>query len=116
MKQQLLTRKTLPSYATGELETRFNDLLVKLCKDCIERPGIDKARTLTLKVTLHPKKKDDGTADDVIVAIGLETRGPGFPMSPYLMRATANGGLRFQPESPMDPDQPGLDFGEGGGD
>jgi len=64
MKQTLLTLKTLPSYATGDLTKRFDELLAKQVKDCIERPGLDKIRTLTLKVTLRPKKKDDGSCDD----------------------------------------------------
>lgn len=114
MKQTLLTLKTLPSYATGDLTKRFDELLAKQVKDCIERPGLDKIRTLTLKVTLRPKKKDDGSCDDCWVEIDLGIKGPGFPMPSYLMSATNNGGLRFVPDNPSAPDQTTLDFeGEG---
>jgi hypothetical protein len=112
MKQQLLCLKTLPSYAAGDLTKRFDELLAKQVKDCIDRPGIEKARTLTLKITLRPKKKQDGSADDVYVDVDLATKGPGYPLQCYLMTATNNGGLRFQPDNPMSPDQSTLDFGD----
>lgn len=88
----------------GELENDFNDQLRRLVADCMDRPGIDKNRTLKLEIQLSPDKKSDGTCDDVFVECFTSSKMPSRPVRPYRMSATKNGGLKFSPSSPLNTD------------
>jgi hypothetical protein len=96
----------------GELATDFDEEVARLAKDCIARPSVGKVRELKLLIRFVPHTKQDGTCDDVHVDCQVVTRTPAKQRQPYLMRATVNGGLKFQPDSPLNPDQGSLGLEE----
>lgn len=103
-KMELFTIRELHLIDSGELEKDFNDQLKALVNDCVNRPGIEKDRTLKLELILSPAKKSDGTCEDVFVLCRTSSKMPSRPVAPYRMAATKNGALKFQPDSPLDPE------------
>lgn len=85
MSQQILTLATLGALDDGHLASDFDAQLRALVQDCINRP-------------------------DVIVECLTSSKAPNRPITAYRMQTTANGGLRFQPDSPGSPDQNSLPF------
>ena len=106
----LFSLKNLSQLAGGDIERDFNQAMASIVRDCFERPSIEKRREIRLLVLFTPVQKNDGTCDDVNVSIQLAAKHPCQSYEPYVMRATVNGGLRYQPESPENPEQPGLGF------
>lgn len=49
-----------------------------------------------------------GDPDDVVVDTTLQSKGPARVIPAYRMQSTANNGLKFQPGSPLEPDQGDL--------
>ena len=107
---QLLTLSTIHVLDDGELAKDFNEQLQALVKDCVSRPGIDKARELRLTVKIKPAALANGQCDDVFVECFTTSKQPNRPIEIYRMRTTANGGAKFQPDSPLSPDQKDLGF------
>lgn len=112
MKLQLFNLKTLHQLGDGVLEQDFEATLAGLVKDCLARPGISKKRQVSIVVDVLPKPNQDGTVDDVIVAVQVASKSPARVVQPYVMRATVHGGLKYHPGSPANPDQNTLGFGE----
>jgi len=110
MKPQLFTLKNLHLLGDGDLERDFEVTLASLVKDCTARPSIEKLREVKLVVQLKPKVNQDGTCDDVIVSVQVASKALAKQVSPYVMRATVNGGLKYSPDSPTNPDQASLDY------
>lgn len=108
MQQQLFTLKTLHQLGDGNLEADFEATLQGLVKDCLARPSLDKTRQVKIVIDIQPKLKQDGTCDDVIVDVQVASKAPARIIPPYVMRATVNGGLKYQPDSPDNPDQSSL--------
>ena len=104
---QVFSIRALHAIDEGELEKDFDQQLRMLVADCLERPGIDKARKLILEIELKPDQKSNGTCDDVFVECSTHSKCPNRPVRPYRMAANVKGGLRFQPDQPLgaEPDQ-----------
>lgn len=109
-KLELFTLKTIHKLSEGELEQAFDEQLKAFVQDAIKRPQIEKVRKLTLTVEIRPAAKTDGTCDDVFVDCYTASKCPTRPVQTYRMRSTVNGGLKFQPDAPLEPDQGTLDF------
>ncbi len=86
-------------------------MLAALVKDCTSRPSIKKTRRLTLTIDVEPLINQDGTCDDVSVDVEVGAKAPAKLVPTHRMRTTANGGLRYSPESPTNPDQKTI-FGD----
>lgn len=106
--QQVFTLATIHHLEAGEFGQEWTDELKALVKDCLAKPAVKKPRELTLKVQIVPKLRDDGTCDDVHVSVSYSSKRPTRPIQTYVMRTTVQGGLKFQPTNPADPDNPGL--------
>ena len=107
---RLFTLKTMHQFADGDLDRDFMEAMAAAAKDCTNRSAIEKARTVSLVVKMLPKRNQDGTCDDVLVHVQVVAKQPAKQMDLFQMRTTANGGLKYQPDSPLNPDQPGLGF------
>lgn len=79
--------------------------------DCKARPGLRAARAVEVKIVCKPSEQDP---DDVIVETQVRAKLPNRTAELYKMQSTTNDGLKFEPESPMSPDQQSLDFDEEG--
>lgn len=110
MTQKLFSLKTLHELGDGALEQDFDAVLQAVVKDCLARPTIDRAREVKLVVQVKPKPGQDGVCDDVEVNVQVASKAPAKVVPPYRMRATVNGGLRYAPGSPDNPDQSSLPF------
>jgi hypothetical protein len=106
----LLTLKTLDQIGEGNLDADFAQTLQGLVRDCMARPAIKKTREVSIVFKLTPIQKNDGTCDDVTVVVQVASKAPAKIIEPYQMRATINGGLKFAPDSPGNPDQGTLDM------
>jgi hypothetical protein len=83
---QQLKLETLPELKGGQLRDDFNRLLANIISDCNQRPGINKPRTLTLKLKLTPvggtMGLDSVNVEDTVV---------------YTMPGFAHGASNMQP-------------------
>jgi hypothetical protein len=93
----------------GHLAEDFDALLTQAVRDCKERPAMAKPREIKLTVRVIPSKQ---SADDVEVHSVVTGKTPAREALPYLMQTTINNGLKFAPNSPMEPDQGELPFDE----
>ncbi len=109
---KLLNLKSLPELGDGDLERDFEAALALLVKDCLARPSIKKKRQVSIVIDIEPQTKQDGTCDDVNVDVQVASKSPAKIVPTHTMRTTANGGLRYNPASPGNPDQKTLDFDE----
>lgn len=109
---QLFNLKTLHLLGAGDLERDFEATLASLVKDCTARPSVGKKRQVSLVVDMTPKVNADGSCDDVVVSVQVVSKAPAKMVDPYVMRATVNGGLKYQPDSPGNPAQESLGFEE----
>lgn len=110
----LFTLSTLPSLDDGNLANDFDATLASLVKDCLARPGVKKRRQVSIVIDIDPVPNADGSCDDVEVNVQVTSKAPAKLVRPYRMRATQKGGLKYSPDSPDNPDQQALDFGEAG--
>lgn len=91
----------------GDVRDDFDQALADLIADCINRPGIDEARELTLKLKLSPNAGSAG-CESVDVEAHVGSKKPGYAaktanMSPRSMRGAAGPMLVFDAAY-----QPGL--------
>ena len=91
-----------------KLEEAFRAELAAAVADCRARPAINKPRKVVIELQIKPDKSD---FDDVIIDHRVRGKVPELLIDPYKMQATQRG-LQFQPDSPMNPDQNSLDFGD----
>jgi len=89
-------------HKVGHLAEDFDGLLLQAVQDCRARPGMQKPREIKVTVRVMPDKQDP---EDVIVTSQVTSKSPAREASPYKMQSTHNGGLKFAPSSPMEPDQ-----------
>ena len=98
-KAYVFTLKTIDKI--DALNQSFDELLKTCVRDCIERPGLNKIRKLTLHVDVKPDTED---ADKVHVDITCSSSIPARAIPDYRMITTTTGGLKFQPNAPNEPD------------
>lgn len=91
------------------LKEDFDKLLAQAVADCRDRPGLKKAREIKLTIKISPHEQDP---DDVVVEQTCTAKVPARAIDRYRMQRTHNDGLKFQPNSPIDPDQESLPFDE----
>lgn len=108
----LLTLETLNRLGEGSLKIDFEATLQALVKDCLARPSIEKAREVAVVFKLVPVLKQDGTCDDVALGVQVTSKSPAKALPTYVTRATVNGGLKFAPLSPGNPEQGTMDYEE----
>lgn len=100
----------LSAYAGGELAQNFDALLAAAVRDCVERPTVEKKRTVSIVINVTPVRDSDGTCSDVVLDVQTPAKTPAKQLQPHVMRATVSGGLRYAPDSPTNPDQQVLGF------
>lgn len=104
MPQELLSLSTLHEVEDGELATEFDGLLRNLVRDCLAKPGVKKARKLVVTLEIWPVLASDGTCDQIDIVPVVKATVPNRSLAAHRMSTTRNGGARFMPSNPMDPD------------
>lgn len=92
----------------GRIEEALEQCLQRLVDDCEDRPAVNKARTLSFKMSLVPKMDDQGNLDTIKVTFAADDRLPGRSTRDYEMAVRRVHGkhmLLFQDLAPDNPDQ-----------
>lgn len=87
------------------LQEKFDNAIHALVADCKARPAIQQKREIVLKIQFLPDKQDP---DDIVVGGSLTPKIPAQSLEGYKMQSTHNDGLKFSPDSPLDPAQGDL--------
>ena len=98
------------------LQIDFDHALSAAAKDCLARPSIKKKRQVSIVVDLAPVVNQDGTCDDIRIDVQVAGKSPAKVVPTIVARATVNGGLKWNRNSPTNPDQTALDFDVEGGE
>lgn len=91
---QLFTMKNL--HLIGGLADDFDAQLKTAVRDCRERPGMKKPREITIRLRCCPHEN----GDDVLVEVTTGNKMPTKVAETYRMMATAQDGLKFNPDNP----------------
>jgi hypothetical protein len=109
MPQETLSLATLHETVRGGIGRAFDQAMKKVVADLHDRPELNKARTVTLKVKFVPKgeKSADGQFQLVHadVSMAINTSMPEQAAIQYAMKPRPDGTLVFATESPDDPNQ-----------
>ena len=97
------------AYKIDDLREEFDQRMADAVADCKARPAVSKAREVMLVIKIFPAPQEP---DDVLVDHAVKSKVPIREIDRYRMQSTINNGLKFQPNSPMEPDQESFDFGE----
>lgn len=92
----------------GRIREAFEQALKRCRDDCHDRPGVAKARKITLSATLAPVCAPDGSMDSCDVQFEIDDSLPKRVSPTYNMKA-ARGGLLFNELSREDIRQGTLD-------
>lgn len=98
----------------GQIAAEFNDLMKKAVRDCIDRPGLSKARRVTLNVTIEPDdinaaSSGRGVGDTVQIGFEVTSKIPAMKGKFFQTQIYGNGDIVVNPASPDDVHQRTLD-------
>jgi hypothetical protein len=111
--KQALSLDSLKNLDHGRVGLAFSEEVRRVVEDINDRPALNKARTITLTLEVTPETDDSGDINAAVVQWHLKHTIPPRKTMPYSMLPTKNGQLFFQPDSPEDPRQEGIDFETG---
>jgi len=110
-----LQLRTLGDLEPG-LEIKFEQICASLVQDCLNRPGEDGKRKLTVTLEMVPiKDPGDGQCDDVGLTIHVKGSQPLFRTKEFRLIPDGKGGLKFNSDFPDEPRSralPGMGFQE----
>lgn len=96
----------------GRIAIAFEQALRRVVQDCDDRPGEDRARTVTMSLACKPVLDSDGLCEDCDVQISVTDSVPKRKSKIYNMSLRKGGHLLFNDDSLDNVDQETLDFGE----
>lgn len=109
MAKQRLTLEALTGLDSGQAAAAFQHELKKAVKDCVDRPGEEGEREVTLKVKVKPALQSSGICTHASVDFECHSKIPRQKTRKYDMEVDARGELLFNPESPEDVNQQTID-------
>lgn len=107
--------KSLAILDNGAANAQLASRLSVVSKDCQDRPGDAKARTVTVKMVFEPVLDQDGFVGDVKLYVDIESKLPAYNSKGYSMglRRRGNQGTFVFNENSLDNvDQGTLDMGD----
>lgn len=107
-----LRLSTLKDLDLGKIDAAFQRELKLAVEDCKDRPLENKARVVNVAFLLAPDEATDG--DEVKIQAVISSKYPKRTSRVYNMVTTPNGGLKFHPDLPGDPQESTLFDGEEG--
>jgi len=111
MPRQTLTLDTIGDVEHGTLRIAMNKALKLVTQDLHDRPLLEKARQVILKIELKPTVNDQSQSrelEDVQVAWQIMSKTPAIGSSDVTMKPDSNGQLYFHSELPTEPDEQDL--------
>lgn len=95
-----LTLENLEHLDFGKVDVAFQQHIKRVALDCLDRPVDDKARIVTMKVSVKPVPETDGTCDHVALQIKLSSSVPDHKTKVYDLLVKRSGQLLFSEDSP----------------
>lgn len=111
--RKALSLDSLKHLDYGKIGLAFDQEVKRVVEDINDRPSLNKPRTITLTLEISPLADDGGNIDAAVVQWHLKHSIPPRKTSPYQMLPTRAGQLFFEPSSPDDPNQQGINFETG---
>lgn len=108
----MLTMGTLAEIDNGRLREAFEQALRRAQTDCKDRPALEKARKITLQLSMVPIVGDSGDLESCNVEFQIKEALPPRDTRTFNMAAD-EAGLYFNDLSPKDIRQRSLDEGPG---
>jgi hypothetical protein len=97
---QKFTLESLKDLDGGKAGMAFEQHVRRASLDCLDRPGDESARKVTLEAVIVPVRNDDGTCDGVTIQFHSSSAVPKHRTKLYSMALRANGMLAFNPDAP----------------
>ena len=89
----------------GALNMAFATHMKNVVKDCIDRPGEKKKRSITLKFVVEPEHSDGGMCERVLLNASVASSIPAHKTADFQCAPTKKGDLLVNPVSPAHVDQ-----------
>jgi hypothetical protein len=108
MALQRLTLETIKDLDSGIAMETFQTAVQRAVKDCLDRPGDKRARTVVLQFKITPVATITGNTIDCDGAKGIfqcKTKIPEFETREVDFGVQQNGDLIFNPDSPLNHNQ-----------
>jgi hypothetical protein len=105
--KETLGLDTVGNIDQGALRIAFNNGLKLLTQDMSDRPMLDKARTLVLKIEMKPIVDTNSSAphlDSIDAKWEVDAKVPAIASAGVTMKPQQNGQLYFHGDLPQDPD------------
>lgn len=103
-----LSLENLPALDLGKVNEAFRAQLARVVQDCMDRPGEQKARKVTLEVTVTPVLQSDGDCTEAKVQMQVVASTPKLRTREYSMGIRRGGGLVFNEDDPEDITSPTM--------
>lgn len=100
---------TLNVLDNGKIVAAFGLAMKRLMKDCVDRPGDERPRTVTLKAMVKPVPEEHGACELAHVEFEITDSVPTRLTRVYEVQVKASGASLFNPESPDNARQKTLD-------
>lgn len=107
MPKQILTLDSIGDVDSGALRIAVNKALKLITQDLGDRPTLDKARTIILKIDLKPVVDVNSSSpqlEHADVSWQVLTKAPAIGSSGVVMKPQQDGQLYFHSDLPQDPD------------
>lgn len=99
----------------GVLKIALEQAIADVIKDCVDRPMIGKARSLSLNLQIKPITSQNDI-EEVDISFAIKRKIPDRTTRGYRMKPRANGDLVFNDMDPSSPLQHTIDELEEGND
>lgn len=99
----------------GRVAIAWQQALERIAADCSDRPGVGKARKLSLELDVKPDCDENGFCDTISVAFSVKESMPSRQSKPYELGVRQKAGkfqMVFSELSEDDVDQTTLGFGD----
>lgn len=109
--QSKFTLRTFAELDRGKMGLLVDKFLDRAVADVRDRPGVDKAREVTLKIRIKPGELEPGYAvlEDFKVGFQVTSTVPAHKSTDYSMAADKSGKLLFNSHAPENPNQRTID-------
>lgn len=97
MTMELLRTASLADVRGGMLAHQLDSELVKIHSDCVDRPGLKKARTITLSITFTPV--GDDPLDGVDVEFSVKSSLPPATIARQMKSYAKRNGFAFDSDT-----------------
>jgi hypothetical protein len=99
MGMKTLSLDTLPELDGGKPAAALEVHLKRAVADCYDRPGDDKARSVTMQFDLEPVMETDGSCKEVKLRVQVTSKVPAHRTRMLSMALFPSGKLGFNPDS-----------------